>query len=806
MIRNYLKTARRNLLNNKTYSFINIGGLTIGLTITMLIGLWVHDETTFNTYFNNYDQVGQVLINKTFDGETRTRYTLPYPLASELRNVYTDDFEYVVMSSFPGDNVLSFQEKNLTKFGVFMEKDALRMFSLQMLKGDWSALEDPNAVVVSESTAKGLFGNKNPMGKAIKINNDRYATVSGVFEDLPNNSNIFDALAFESGFKELNFIAPWDYYVSANEWVKTARDQNLWDNNSYQVYVQVANGSSLSEVSEKIKHAVYDHVPDGTKKSSPEIFVHPMKDWHLKSSFENGISVGGAIKYVNMFGVIGIFVLLLACINFMNLATARAQKRSKEVGIRKTVGSDKYQLILQFMVESFLVTFSAFIMACILDLVFLPSFNELADKQIVFPYANFSFWFIGLGLVVVTSFLAGGYPSLYLSSFRPLKALKGTMRSGKSAVVFRKVLVVVQFTVSIVLMVGTIIVNRQIQHTKNRSTGYDSDQLIMIPKNTKDYEGKYDLIRESLKKTGAVTEIAESSSPLTEVWNSNGGFEWEGKDPNLLTNMVTFFISHDYGKTVGWNIAEGRDFSRDFSSDSTAYILNKAAVDFMGIENPIGKKIRWYDGEHKVIGVVENLLTESPFDPVKPSIYIIDYDNTNWLELKLAPSQNITESLSKIEQVFRKISPNVPFQYEFVDEAFGKKFVTEERLRRLSGIFSILAIIISCLGLFGLASFIAEKRTKEIGIRKVLGASITSLFKMLSKDFTVLVLFSGLVAIPIAYYFLSRWLESYTYRIEIPWWVFGAAIFGVLLIALFTVSFQLFRAARQNPIRSLQVE
>ncbi|MEM6865460.1 MAG: FtsX-like permease family protein, partial [Bacteroidota bacterium] len=457
-------------------------------------------------------------------------------------------------------------------------------------------------------------------------------------------------------------------------------------------------------------------------------------------------------------------------------------------------------------VESFLVTFSAFIKACIIFLLFFPSINEMADKQIVFPYAHFSFWFIGLGLVVVTSFLAGGYPSLYLSSFRPLKALKGTMQSGKSAVVFRKVLVVVQFTVSIVLMVGTIIVNRQIQHTKNRSTGYDSDQLIMIPKNTKDYEGKYDLIRESLKKTGAVTEIAESSSPLTEVWNSNGGFEWEGKDPNLLTNMVTFFISHDYGKTVGWNIAEGRDFSRDFSSDSTAYILNKAAVDFMGIENPIGKTIRWYDGEHKVIGVVENLLTESPFDPVKPSIYIIDYDNTNWLELKLAPSQNITESLSKIEQVFRKISPNVPFQYEFVDEAFGKKFVTEERLRRLSGIFSILAIIISCLGLFGLASFIAEKRTKEIGIRKVLGASITSLFKMLSKDFTVLVLFSGLVAIPIAYYFLSRWLESYTYRIEIPWWVFGAAIFGVLLIALFTVSFQLFRAARQNPIRSLQVE
>ncbi len=559
-------------------------------------------------------------------------------------------------------------------------------------------------------------------------------------------------------------------------------------------------------VNEKIKNAVYDYVPDGTKQSNPEIFVHPMKDWHLKNNFKNGLSIGGAIEYVRRFGIIGIFVLLLACINFMNLATARAQKRAKEVGIRKTVGSDRYQLIAQFMFESLLVTSFAFMVACSLVILFLPSFNGLAGKQIIFPYSNSSFWVIGLGLVLITSLLAGSYPSLYLSSFRPLKALRGTMQSGKSEVFFRKALVVVQFTVSIVLMVGTVIINQQIQHTKDRPIGYDSDQLITIPKNTEDYEGKYNLLRESLKNTGAVTEIAESSSPLTEVWNSNGGFEWEGKDPNLITNIVTFFVSHDYGRTVGWDMAEGRDFSRDFGSDSTAYILNRAAVEYMGMKNPIGKTIRWYDGTHKVIGVVENLLTESPFEPVKPSIYMIDYDNTNWIELKLAPIKNVTESLTKIEQVFHKIAPNVPFEYEFVDEAFGKKFVAEERLRRLSEIFSVLAIIISCLGLFGLASFVAEKRTKEIGIRKVLGASISSLLKMLSKDFALLVLFSGLISIPIANYFMGRWLEGYTYRIEIPWWVFGAAIFGVLFIALLTVSFQAVRAARQNPIQSLKVE
>ncbi|BFP39422.1 ABC transporter permease [Flavobacteriaceae bacterium GF1] len=806
MIRSYLKIAWRNLLKNRTYSIINIGGLAIGLTIAILIGLWIHDETAFNKSFGNYDAIGQILINKTFDGETRTRYTLPYPLASELRNVYGDDFKYVVMGSFPGDNILSFEEKNLAMFGVFMEEDALRMFSLNMLKGDKSALGDPNSIVLSESTAKELFGNQNPMGAAIKVNNDQYATVRGVFEDLPKNSNIFDALSFESGFKKLNFIAPWDHYVATNEWVKTARDRNLWDNNSYQVYVQIRNGSTMKAVNEKIKNAVYNHVPDGTKQSNPEIFVHPMKDWHLKSSFKNGLSIGGAIAYVRMFGIIGIFVLLLACINFMNLATARAQRRAKEVGIRKTVGSDKYQLITQFMFESFLVTSIAFMVACALVVLFLPSFNDLAGKQMVFPHSNSLFWLIGLGLVLITSLLAGSYPSLYLSSFRPLKALKGTTQSGKSEAFFRKALVVVQFTVSIILMVGTVIINRQIQHTKDRPVGYDRDQLIMIPKNTGDYEGKYNLLRESLKNSGAVTEIAESSSPLTEVWNSNGGFEWEDKDPNLITNIVTFYVSHDYGRTVGWDMAEGRDFSRDFGTDSTAYILNRAAVEYMQMENPIGETIRWFDGTHKVIGVVENLLTESPFEPVKPSIYMIDYGNTNWIGLKLSPSKKVTESLTRIKQVFGKIAPNVPFEYEFVDEAFGKKFVAEERLRRLSEIFSVLAIVISCLGLFGLASFVAEKRTKEIGIRKVLGASISSLLKMLSKDFALLVLFSGLISTPIANYFMGQWLESYTYRIEIPWWVFGAAIFLVLFIALVTVSFQAVRAARQNPIRSLQVE
>ncbi len=806
MSKNYLKIALRSLFKNKTYSLINIGGLALGLAIAMLIGFWIHHEKTFNTDFENYERIAQVLMNKTNNGETRTRYNHPYPLAEELRSVFADDFKYVVMSSFPGDNVLSFEEKNLSGYGVFMEQDALHLFSFNMVKGSRNALSDPNAIVISASTAKALFGDAEPIGKTLKLNNDVVVTVRGVFEDLPPNSNVFEALGAFHESEELQFIAPWSIYVGMYDWVKTARNQKLWDNNSYQLYVQISDRSTVQSVSDKIRNTLYDHVPDETKRSNPEIFLHPMKDWHLRSSFKNGVTSGGAIQYVNMFGIIGVFVLLLACINFMNLSTARAQKRAKEVGIRKTVGSNKNQLVGQFLFESLLVTFCAFVLACALVWLLLPAFNQLSEKQLVFPLKKPLFWCFGMGLVLITSLLAGSYPALYLSSFRPVKVLKGSISTGKSALSFRKALVVIQFMVSIILVSGTIIVNKQIQHSKDRPIGYDKKGLIMVERTTNDFEGKYNTLREALQASGAVIEMAESSSPMTEVWHSNGGYDWEGKDPDFTTNIVSFYVSHDYGETVGWDIEEGRNFSREFSSDSTAYVLNQAAVEYMGLQNPVGKTIRWYDGEHEVIGVVNDMLTESPFEPVKPAIYSIDYQEGNWINLKLEPSKSLSESLAQIKTVFERFAPNVPFEYQFVDDAFGNKFKTEERMRKLSGIFSILAIFISCLGLFGLSTFIAESRTKEIGIRKVLGASILSLFKMLSREFVFLILVSGLIAIPVAYYVMQQWLENYTYRVGIPWWIFGVAIACVVLIGLFTISYQASRAAIVNPIKSLRTE
>ena len=797
MLRNYFKIAWRNLLKNKGLSFINISGLAVGMAVVILIGLWIYDEVTFNQNHENYDRIAHVLVHRTSNnGNKRTRTPMPFPLGNELRDKYGDSFDHVVMSSYHGNNILSVDNKSLSKSGGFMESDALSMLSLKMIYGDWDGLKTPNSVVISQSTAKALFGDANPIGKSVKISNLLNVFVTGVYQDIP----------FNAEFNSLDFIAPWELYVTSYDWVRYARDNNLWDNNSYQLYVQIAEGTHMKSVNEKIKNTVYDNLPDGSKRSHPELVLHPMKDWHLRSDWENGVNVGGFIQYVWLFGVVGLFVLLLACINFMNLSTAQSEKRAKEVGVRKSIGSSKGQLINQFLSESFLVVVLAFILAVSFVFLALPSFNQLADKQIIFPYKNTVFWLINIGIIVVTSFIAGSYPAFYLSSFRPVKVLKGTFNTSKSATSFRKTLVVVQFTVSVILVIGTIVVKKQIEHSKNRPIGYEKNGLVMIQKVTEDYEGKYNALRNELLNTGAIVEMSESSSPLTGVWSSHGGFEWKGKDPNFLTNIVTVCVSHDYGNTVGWNLVEGRDFSRSFSTDSTAFILNEAAIKYMGIKDPIGKTIRWNNQEHKVIGVVKDILVESPFEPVKQAVYMIKYDNTNWIELKLNPNKSASESLASIKSVLNKHVPNIPFEYQFVDDAFAKKFITEERIRKLSTIFTFFAIFISCLGLFGLASFLAEQRTKEIGIRKVVGASVFNLWQLLSKDFIKLVILAIVIAIPIAYYGVTNWLNNYEYQTEVSWQIFAIAGIGAIAITLITVSYQAIKAANTNPIKSLKTE
>jgi len=505
---------------------------------------------------------------------------------------------------------------------------------------------------------------------------------------------------------------------------------------------------------------------------------------------------------VRLFSLLAIFILVIACINFMNLATARSEKRAKEVGIRKTVGSLRHQLIGQFLTESIIVAFIAFIVSIGLVELMLSFFNGLADKEMSIPWSNGWFWLLTLGFTFFTGLVSGSYPAFYLSGFEPIKVLKGTFRAGRFASLPRKVLVVVQFTVSVALIIGTIIVFRQIQFAKDRPVGYTREGLIAINMNTPDLYGHYDAIRQDLFATGAVENMAESSSPVTNVWSNNIGFNWEGKDPNSLPLFGTVATTYDFGKTIGWQIKEGRDFSRDFATDSTAMILNESAVKLTGLKDVVGKTIKWNEGSYTVTGVIKDMVMESPYTPVKPTIFVMNMDWANIITIRIKPTAPLRDALAKIETVFKKYNPGAPFDYKFTDEEYAKKFDDEKRIGNLATFFAILAIFISCLGLFGLASFVAEQRTKEIGVRKVLGASVFNLWGMLSKDFVLLVIISCFIAIPIAWYYLDEWLQRYEYRTPISGWVFAVAAFGALGITLLTVSFQAIKAALANPVKS----
>jgi ABC-type antimicrobial peptide transport system permease subunit len=793
MFRNYFKVSFRNLMSNKGYSIINIGGLAVGMVVAMLIGLWIYDELSYDRYHENYDQVVQIMQHQTFNGVKGTQTAIPIPLETAIREEYGSDFKYIAIGRWTDEHVLSRGDVKISKEGNFFQGDFPEILSLKMLQGTRSAFKDPSAVLLSKSTAVALFGNDDALNQNIILDSDQDVKVVGIYEDLPANTTHTD----------LKFIANWELVKAHSPWITHAATQ--WGNNSFQLFAQLAPGADLQVVSEKIKKTKYNHAED-ERPFSPEIFLQPMRNWHLHSEWKEGKLSGGRIQLVWLFGIIGIFVLLLACINFMNLSTARSEKRAKEVGIRMTIGSMRQQLISQFLSESFLVVFLSFIVAAIVVAVALPWFNTLADKKIAIDWLNPMFWMVSFAFIVVTSLLAGSYPALYLSSFQPVKVLKGTFKTGRLASIPRKVLVVIQFTVSITLIIGTIIVYKQIQFTKNRPVGYNREGLVMIQMKTPEFAGKFDVLRNELKNTGAIEEMSQSSSPMTAIWSNNGGFDWKGKDPDFQTDFGTIYITHEYGKTIGWKIKEGRDMSREFSTDSSAIILNEAAVKFMNVKNPVGMEISWDDQKFTVIGVVEDMIVQSPYNPVKQSVYMLQYNNVEWINLRLNPEKSAAECMALIEPVFKRNIPSAPFDYKFVDKAYGSKFAAEERIGKLTTVFSVLAIIISCLGIFGLASFVAEQRTKEIGVRKVLGASVLSLWRMLSKDFIVLVIISCLLAIPIACYFLLQWLDSYKYHTEISWWIPAVAGIGALAITLATVSYQAIRAALMSPSKSLKSE
>jgi putative ABC transport system permease protein len=791
MFKNYFIVTIRNLFKNSTYSFINIAGLSIGIACSLLILLWVYDELSYDRFIPKVDRLYQVWVNATFDGKVNTWNSLPLPTYEGLKPEHSS-IANTCATDWGGDHLLTVGDAvdgtRINKRAFYASEEFLAMFEFPLLQGNAKqVLAEPYSIVITESTAKALFGNEDPMGKMVRLDNKDELKVTGILKDVPSNSSFqFDALL------------PWKLYLTI-PWVKNNLDN--WGNYSFQVYAELNDRSSKDAVEKKIGDLLKRH---GETDVPNQLFLHPLTDWRLHSDFENGKSAGGMIEYVQLFTIIAIFILIIACINFMNLSTARSERRAREVGIRKSVGSMRREIMLQFIGESLFIAFIAFTLGVLMVQLLLPFYNDLVEKKLFIDYSGPSFWIFGVGLVLFTGLVSGSYPAFYLSSFQPVKVLKGKVQVGKSASTPRKVLVTAQFGFSILLIIGTIVIYQQIQLVKNRDLGYAQENLVTVEM-TREIQKVYRTVKEELLNTGVVSSVTQSNSSITQI-NSNNFLGWPGKPEELRVIFATIATEYDYTKTMGIKILEGRDFSEDFKSDTAAIMINKAGLDLMGLKDPIGTKLDLWGGKRELIGVVDNVLMGNPYAPVGPMFIVMDKDWVNVITIRLEKTSDVKAALAKVEAVFKKYNPAYPFEYSFADEDFAKKFKTIDMTSSLANLFAALAIIITGLGLFGLAAFTAEQRTKEIGIRKVLGATVTGLVALISKDFSKLVIIAFAITAPLSWWLLDWYLERYKYRIDIPWWVFPVTGAVALLFALVIVSTQALRAAHSNPVNSLRNE
>ncbi|WP_121808119.1 ABC transporter permease [Mucilaginibacter kameinonensis] len=796
MFRNYLKIAWRNMLYNKVYSALNIVGLAAGMAVALLIGLWVTNQYSYDRFLPDYGRSYQVEMNLTSQHNgTSTQTSIALPLVDVLRKEIPG-VQYVAEADNIGrmNHDLLVGDKKLYLGGGAAGPDFFKIFQYSFVKGDAnSALTDIYSIVLTESTAKALFGDADPMGKVVRFDNVQSMKVTGVIKDIPTNATM-----------QFSYLTPFAYSEATQGWIRDGRTK--WTYNSFSAYVSLQPGVSYAQIAPKIRDIVEKRSPE-MRSLKPEVFMHPLTDWHLYSNFQNGKVAGGFVDYVRLFGVIGILVLAIACINFMNLSTARSEKRAREVGVRKAIGSGRVDLVYQFLLESVLITSVSFLLCLLFVQLALPSFNALTGSYIQVPYNNIGFWAIMIAFVLLTGLAAGSRPAFYLSSFNPVKVLKGSIQMGKAATLPRKILVVIQFTCSVALIISTVIVYQQIQFVKDRPTGYNADRLVMTDMNG-DLPQHFDALRNDLLSSGLVESMASSTSPATQVYSHFSLEKWPGKNAGEEeVNIGGIWVSDDYFKTMGMTFAAGHNFMGDWKSDSLNVIVNEAMVKRIGLKDPLNQliKVNFGNTPVKIIGVVKDALMESPYTPVAPAVFghnpygfIITY--------RLPQNANTHTTIEKIGKIFQKYNPAFPYQYKFIDEEYASKFNLEILLGKLAGVFAALAIFISCLGLFGLAAYVAEQRTKEIGIRKVLGASIAQVWLLLSRDFVVLVLISCLIASPVALYFLEHWLEKYAYRVSIGLGVFVVSGIIALVITLLTISFQAIKAALTNPVKSLRSE
>ncbi|HVY75067.1 MAG TPA: ABC transporter permease [Puia sp.] len=789
MVRNYFLVAIRNLKRNKVFSAINILGLSIGMASAVLILLWVQNEMSYDRFHKKGDRLYEMYNRATMNGTISCWDFTPKIMAPTLKKDYPEVEDAVRFSN--ANFLFSVGDKHLNLAGNFTDSGFLRMFSFPLVKGNPStALASLNRLVLTESGARKLFGDEDPMGKTVKVDSNNYFTVAGVLKDLPNNTQF-----------HFDYLLPWSYLTKLN-W-----DDNYWGNNSTRTYITLKPGISEAAFDKRVKDIVISHATPGSTLNT-EIFLHPVSKWHLYSRFENGQIAGGQIEIVRLFIIVAIFILLIACINFMNLSTARSEKRAKEVGIRKVSGAPKAKLVMQFLMESVLISVFAGVLALMIVQVSLSSFNLLVSKSLFINFSNPVFWIVSLGFVLITGLVAGSYPAFYLSSFKPAKVLKGAAKAAHTLITPRKILVVLQFSFAIILIISTIIVEHQLKYAQSRDTGYNKDHLVYAFMQG-DLQKHYNLIKNELLAQGVAAGVTRTSGPMTQHWADSWGFEWPGStEADKKIDFTLLSTDAAFVKNMGLHLVQGRDIDiLNYPTDSSGLLLNETAVKLMRLKNPVGQTVTFNERKWHIIGVTKDFILESPYQPVNPMIISGPAGFDMYvLNVRLNPNHSTADNLSRMERIFKQYNPSYPFEYRFVDEDYEQKFVNEKRTGSLAALFAGLTIFISCLGLFGLATYTAENRIKEIGVRKVLGASVAGITTLLSKDFLKLVLLAILIASPIAWFTMHRWLQSYPYRVQIEWWVFGLASLLSIAIALFTISFQAIKAALANPVNSLRSE
>jgi ABC-type antimicrobial peptide transport system permease subunit len=790
MLQIILKSAWRQIWKNRAFSTINILGLAVGLSVAILAGLWVNQQFQYDRFHADGDRIYQAMMDYIpTGGEMGTFPAMPMPLVNVLKEE-TPGVETVAATDWGGKYSLVYGEKRLRKEGLFVQPAFLDIFTFPLVAGDAkTALNNPNQIIISEEVATAIFGDANPIGQTLSIDNDVDVMVSGVMKNVPATSSL-----------KFDFLLPFALNESRQPWMKDALTN--WGNSSFQIYFKLEPQANIASVQALHRNVFIDN----SDMTSAYLGVHALNDWHLYAIFEEGKAVSGLIRYVKLFGIIGALVLLIACINFVNISTARAEKRSKEVGVRKAIGAGRSALITQFLGEAGVTMLLAFGLSLLLVGITLPHFNTLVDESIRFPWLSPLFWGMAVSVLLVSTLLAGSYPAFYLTRFEAKEALQKTFQTGRGNNIWsRRALVCLQFTVSIALIAGSLIVHKQVQFAQQKDKGYNQERLLSVI-NTPGISQKYDVIKTELLASNMAEKVTASGSPITSVWSNMGNIFWPGRAEDEQVSFAFIATSPDYFETLELTFKEGRAFSAQYPADTTTMILNEAAVKRMGLEDPLSTVLTWNEVPFRVIGVVQDVIMETPFEPVRPTVFSNNPDWKSAILLRLNEGQPTDKALATVASIFEKHDPATPFSYDFVEEEYNRKFSSTNFVGTVALLFAGLAIFLSALGLLGLAIYLAERRAKEISIRKIFGASVTQLWLLLSSEFMLIILIGGLLAIPLGAYFLQGWLDNFTYRIDFPWIVFVLAGGIALFIALATISVQSIKAALVNPAKRLRDE